>query len=96
MSADCWFIRVHEGIPKDMKAWSYMGNQVAELFSCFNGGAGIGKLVYEEHSFQVRRLTLDDWNMALTERMKDIHMDNEEMFLLDWSAPGEWFIVISW
>ena len=70
-----------------------MGNAVAELFSY---GMGIGTVVHTAKYFQVRRLTIEDWNMALTKRMEDVHMDPEDMFLLDWSEPGDWFIMISW
>lgn len=96
--AECWFIRVHDGIPKDMKAWPYMGNGVKDLFMTWNGGMGIGEIVHEEpeNALQVRRLTLEDWNDAIRERKEDTHVDNDEIFLLDWSAPGEWFIVITW
>lgn len=93
VSADCWFIRIHEGIPKDMRCWDYMGNRVADLFTY---GDGIGELVHDEGSYQVRRLTLEDWNRALKTRLEEVHMDSEDMFLLDWSAPGDWFVVISW
>ena len=96
LTEDCWFVRVHEGIPKEWKAWSYMGKQVAQLFNNWNGGMGIGEIVHDETGYRVRRLTIEDWNMAIKERKEVVHMDSEDMFLLDWSAPGEWFIIIAW
>lgn len=92
MGADCIFIRVHNGVPVDMKGWDYMGNRVADLFTYHK----IGEKVYDGHNIEVSRLTLEDWNRAIKERKQEVHMDSDDMFLLDWSAPGEWFIVITW
>jgi hypothetical protein len=82
---------VHNGIPVDTKYWDYMGNKVADLFL----DNDIGTVMHNKDHLITIKLTVVDWNQAIALRKTDTHMDGEDMFLLDWSAQGDWFIIIT-
>lgn len=90
MGFECEFVYVEDGIPKDFATWHYMGNNVARIFLEGN----IGVVVHEVRGLTVKRITMRDYNIAVKEYQEWSGLDAEEIFYVDFSLPGDWFIVI--
>ena len=92
MGFECEFVYVEDGIPKAFANWHYMGNNVANIFLEDN----IGAVVHEDKGIIVKRITAQDYNRAVKEYQEWSGLDTEEIFYVDVSLPGNWFIVISY